>query len=199
MLHQLLPLRQPQAQEDSPLDPDPHHLYHKSSQISSGQHRYVPDFQFTAKDRTRHLASPMGWDRQHLKHPLRYLNGKMRYKLVVSRRLPQGHSRPLRQCIPLHINTYCDSDCRIDIDSRSQGSLPLAQSPLCFKYLRHSTAGRRVQLLPQVLKPNPTPSASASATAYASTNDFKNFNIIFSAPLLTSATSTPGVLRDLLD
>ena len=41
---------------------------------------------------------------------------------LISPRLPQGHSLPLRQLIPLHINTYCDSDWATDIKSRKSTS-----------------------------------------------------------------------------
>ena len=81
-----------------------------------------PDLQFTAKDHTRHLSSPTEWAWQHLKHTLRYINGTTHYKFLISPQLSQGHSLPLRQLIPLHINTYCDSDWATDIDSRKSTS-----------------------------------------------------------------------------
>ena len=81
-----------------------------------------PDLQFSAKDHTRHLTSPSEWDWSHLKHTLRYIKGTMHYKFLISPRLPQGHSLPLRHLIPLHINTYCDSDWAADIASRKSTS-----------------------------------------------------------------------------
>ena len=57
-----------------------------------------------------HSTSPVEWDWQYLKHTPRYIKGAMHYKFLISPRVPQGHSLPLRQLIPLHINTYCGSD-----------------------------------------------------------------------------------------
>ena len=117
-------LQRPPVQQDSQLDPDRHHIYRKVvGMLIWAQVR--PDLQFTAKDHTRHLSAPTEWDWTHLKHTLRYIKGTMHYKFLISPRLPQGHSLPLRQLIPLNINTYCDSDWATDIDSQEV-------------YLRHS-------------------------------------------------------------
>ena len=94
----------------------------KSLACSSGHHWYVQTSNSQRKDHTRHLASPSEWDWSHLKHTLRYIKGTLHYKFLISPRLPQGHSLPLRQLIPLHINTYCDSDCATDIESRKSTS-----------------------------------------------------------------------------
>ena len=72
----------------------------------------------TAKDHTRHLTAPTEWGWTHLKHTLRYIKGTLHYRFLISPRLPQEHSLPLRQLIPLHVNTYCDSDWATDIESR---------------------------------------------------------------------------------
>ena len=101
-----------------------------------------PDLQFTAKDHTRHLASPSEWDWSHLKHTLRYIKGTLHYKFLISPRLPQAHSLPLRQLIPLHINTYCDSDWATDIESRKSTSGTVTSVlgvPLAFNSRTQST------------------------------------------------------------
>ena len=36
--------------------------------------------------------------------------------------IPQGHSLPFGQLMPLHINTYCDSDWATDIESRNMAT-----------------------------------------------------------------------------
>ena len=66
----------------------------------------------------------------------------MHYKFLISPRLPQGHSLPLRQLIPLNINTYCDSDWATDIDSRKSTSgtvTSVLQVPLAFNSRTQST------------------------------------------------------------
>ena len=89
-------LRKPPAQQDSHFDSDRHHIYRKVIGML-----IRPDLQLVySKDHTRHLAPPTEWDWQHLKHTLRYLKGT-----THAPQLPQGHSRPLRQLIPLHITT----------------------------------------------------------------------------------------------
>ena len=98
------------------------HIYRKVVGMLIWASLVRPDLQFTAKDHTRHLAAPTEWDWSHLKHTLRYIKGTRHYKLLISPRLPQGHSVPLRQLIPLHINTYCDSDWATDIESRKSTS-----------------------------------------------------------------------------
>ena len=118
-------LRRPPAQQDSHLDPDRH-----------------ADLQFTAKDHTRHLASPAEWDWQHQKHAFRYLEGMMRYKFLISSRPPQGHSLPLPQLIPSCINAYCGSDRATDIDSRKSTSGRVTfvlQAPLALNSRSQST------------------------------------------------------------
>ena len=131
-------LRRPPAQQVSHLDPDRHHVYRKLVGMLIWAAQVHPDLQYTAKDHTRHLASPTEWDCQHLKHTLRYLKGTMRYKFLISPQLPQGqgHSLPLRQLIPLPINTCsCDSDWAADIESRKSTSgrvHSVLQVPLAF-------------------------------------------------------------------
>ena len=98
-------LRRPPVQQDTPLDPDRHHIYRKVVGMLIWASLVRPDLQFSAKDHTRYLTSPSEWDWSHLKHTLRYIKGTMHYKFLISPRLPQGHSLPLRQFIPLHINT----------------------------------------------------------------------------------------------
>ena len=116
-------LRRPPAQQDSHLDPDRHHICCKVVGMLIWAVQARPDLQFTAKGHARHLASPTELDWQHLKHTLRYLKGTMHYKLLIPPQLPQGHSLPLHQLIPLHINTYCDSDWpQTPIDSRKSTS-----------------------------------------------------------------------------
>ena len=179
-------LRRPPLQQDSPLYPDRHLVYRRIVGMLIWASQVRPDLQFTAKGHTRHLSSPTEWYWTHLKHSLRYIKGTMRYKFLISPRLPQGHSLeslPLRQLLPLNINTYCGSDWATDIDSRKSTS---------GSYL--STSGTSAELRAQSLrrqqKPSCTPSASASATAYTSTSCFKNFNIIFKSLPSTSATLT---------
>ena len=115
-------LRRPPAQQDTPLDPDRHHIYRKVVGMLIWASLVRPDLQFTEKDHTRHLAAPTEWDWTHLKHSLRYIKGTLHYKFLISPRLPQGHSLPLPQLIPLHINTYCYSDWTTDIESRKSTS-----------------------------------------------------------------------------
>ena len=60
----------------------------------------------------------------------------MHYKFLISPWLP------LRQFIPLHINTYCDSDWATDIESRKSTSgivTTVLQVPLTFNSRTHST------------------------------------------------------------
>ena len=158
----------------------------KSWACSSGHHWYV--LTFTAKDHTRHLAAPTEWDWTHLKHTLRYIKGTLHYKFLISPRLPQGHSVPLRQLIPLHINTYCDSESVTGPQTSSQENLPQAQSHQYLEYLLHSTAEHSQLSQHRQQRRNSTPSASASPTAYTSTSYFKNFNNIFNDKPSTSAT-----------
>ena len=101
-------LRRPPVQQDTPLDPERHRIYRKVVGMLIWASLVRPDRQFSAKDHTRHLTSPSEWDWSHLKHTLRYIKGTMHYKLLISPRLPQGHSLPLRYLIPLHVNTYWD-------------------------------------------------------------------------------------------
>ena len=101
-------LRRPPAQQDSHLDPDRHHIYCKVVGMLIWAAQVRPDLQLTAKE----------WGWQHLKRTLRHLKGTMHYKFFTSPQLPQSHSLPLRQVIPLHINTYCDSEWATDIDSQ---------------------------------------------------------------------------------
>ena len=103
-------LRTPPAQQDSHLVPDRHHPYRKIVGMLIWATQVRPDLQFRAKDHTRHLALLPEWDWQHLKHTLRYLKRTIHCKFLISPRLPQGHSQPLHQLIPFHINTYCDSE-----------------------------------------------------------------------------------------
>ena len=95
-------LRRPPVPQNTSLDPDRHHIYRKVVGMLIWASLVRPDLQFTAKDHTRHLASPTEWDWSHLKHTLRYIKGTLHYKYLISPRLPQGHSVPLRQLIPLH-------------------------------------------------------------------------------------------------
>ena len=111
-------LRRPPVQQDPHLDPGRHHIYRKVVGVPIWAAQVRLDLQFTAKDNTRHPSSPTEWDWQNLKHTLRYIKRTMYYKFLISPQLPQGHSLPLRQLIPLHSNTYCDSDWATDIDSR---------------------------------------------------------------------------------
>ena len=64
-------LRRPPAQQDSPLDPDRHHIYRKVVGMLIWASQLRPDLQFTAKDHTRHLSSPTECNWTHLKHTLR--------------------------------------------------------------------------------------------------------------------------------
>ena len=121
----------------------------------------------------------------HLKHTLRYIKGTLHYKFLISPRLPQGHSVPLRQLIPLHINTYCDADWATDIESR-------AQSHQYLEYLLHSAAEHSPQSQHHQRRLSSTPSASASATAYTSTSN------IFNDKPSTSATSGLSTLSTTL-
>ena len=105
-----------------PLDSDRHHIYRKVVGMLVWAAQVGPDLQFTAKDHTRHLASPTECVWQHLKHTLRDLKKTTHYKFLISPQLPQGHSLPHRQLIPLHTNTHCDSDWATDIDSRKSTS-----------------------------------------------------------------------------
>ena len=135
-------LRRPPVQQDTPLDPDRHHIYRKVVGMLIWASLVRPDLQFTAEDHTRHLASPTEWDWLHLKHTLRYIKGTLHYKFLISPRLPQGHSVPLRQLIPLHINTYCDSDWATDIESRKSTSgavISVLGIPLAFNSRTQST------------------------------------------------------------
>ena len=131
-------LRRPPAQQDTPLDPDRHHIYRKVVGMLVWASLVRPDLQCTAKDHTR----PSEWDWSHLKHTLRYVKWTLHYKFLISPRLPQGHSLPLRHLIPLHINTYCDSDWATDIESRksTSGSVTSVLGvPLAFKSRTQST------------------------------------------------------------
>ena len=51
-------LRRPPVQQDTPLDPDRHQNYRKVVGMLIWASLVRPDLQFTAKDHTRHLASP---------------------------------------------------------------------------------------------------------------------------------------------
>ena len=183
-------LWRPPAQQDSPLGPDRHHIYPKIVGMLIWASQVRPDLQFTAKDHTRDLSSPTEWDRTHLKHTLRYIKGTMRYKLLISHRLYQRHSLPLRQLLPLNINTYCDSDWATDVDSRKStpGTVTsVLQVPLAFNCRTQSTvatSSAEAELRAISLGP------STSAAAYTSTSYFKKFNIIFKSLPSTSATST---------
>ena len=172
-------LRRPPVQPATPLDPDRHHIYRKVIGMliwASLVRPDGPDLQFTAKDHTRHLAAPSEWDRLHLKHTLRYIKGTLHYKFLISPRLFQGYSVPLRQLILLHINTYCDSDWATDIESRKSTSGTVTSVlgvPLAFN--TESTAEHSLQSQHHQQRRSSTPSGSASATAYISTSYFKNF------------------------
>ena len=98
-------LQRPPAQQDSQLDPDRLRIYRKVVGMLIWASQVRPDLQFTAKDHTQHLSSLTEWDWQHLKHTLRYIKEALHYKFIISPQLPQGHSLPLRQLIPPHINT----------------------------------------------------------------------------------------------
>ena len=135
-------LRRPPAQQDSQLDPDRHHIYRRVVGMLIWASQVRPDLQLTAKDHTRHLSSPTEWDWTHLKRTLRYIKGTMHYKFLIPTRQPQGHSLPLRQLVPLHINTYCGSDWATDIDSRKSTSgtvTSVLQVPLAFNSRTQST------------------------------------------------------------
>ena len=160
-------LRRPPAQRDVQLDPDRHHIYRKVVGMLIWASLVRPDLQFTAKDHTRHLASPTVWDWSHLKHTLRYIKGTLHYKILISPRLPQGH---LRQLTPLHINAYCDSDWATDKEVYLRH-----RTHQYLEYLSHSTTEHSLQSQHHQRRLNSTPSASASATACTSTSYFKNF------------------------
>ena len=71
-----------------------------------------------------------------------YIKGTLHDKFLISPRLPQGHSLPLRQLIPLHINTYCGSDWATDIESRKSTSgtvTSILGVPLVFNSRTQST------------------------------------------------------------
>ena len=110
-------LRRPPGQQDAQLDMDRRHIYRKVVGMLIWASLVLLDLQFTAKDSARRLAAPTEWDWARLKHTLRFIKGTLNYKFLISPRLPQGHSLPLRQLIPLHINTYCDSNWATDIES----------------------------------------------------------------------------------
>ena len=78
-----------------------------------------------------------------MKHTLRYIKETLHYKFLISPRLlPQGHSLPLRQLTPLHINTYYDSDWATDIESRKSTSSTVTSVlgvPLAFNSRTQST------------------------------------------------------------
>ena len=139
-------LRRPPVQQDTPLDADRHHIYRKVVGMLIWASLLRPDLQFShnfsAKDHTRHLTSPSEWDWSHLKHTLRYIKGTLHYKFLISPRLPQGHSLPLRHLIPLHNNAYCDSDWAADVESRKSTSGTVTSGlgvPLAFNSRTQST------------------------------------------------------------
>ena len=141
-----------------------------------------PDLQFSAKDHTRHLTSPSEWDWSHLEHTLRYIKGTLHYKFLISPRLPQGHSLPLRQLIPLHINTYCDSDWVADIESRKSTSGTVTSVlgvPLAFNSRTQSTVA----------------TSSAEAELYAIGLGISDSLHIYQLLQETSATSAENDLR----
>ena len=72
---------------------------------------------FITKHHTRHLSLPTEWEWTHFKHTFKYIKRTMHYKFFTSSRLSQTHSPPFRQLMPLNINTCCDNDWIIDIDS----------------------------------------------------------------------------------
>ena len=107
--------------------------------------------------------------------------GTLHYKFLISPQLPQGHSLPLQQLIPLHINTC-------------------TQSHQYLEYLLRSTAEQNLQSQHHQQRRSFMPSASASATAHTSSSYFKNFSNIFSDKPSTSATprlSTSSTTRSL--
>ena len=179
-------LRRPPVQEDTPLDSDRRHLYRKAVGMLIWASLVRPDLQFSAKDHTRHLATPSEWDWSHLKHTLRYFKGTLHYK-------SSSHLHYLKN-IHYHfdISSRCTSTPAVTQtgpQTSSRGSLHPVQSHQYLEYLLHSTAEHSLQSEPQVLKPNSMPSASASATAYTSTSYFKNFNNICRERPSTSGTS----------
>ena len=179
-------LRRPLAQQDTPLDPERHHIYCKVVGMLIWASLVHPDLQFSAKDHTRHLTSPSEWNWSHLKHTLRYIKGTMHYKFLISPRLPQGHSLPLRHLIPF---TSIRTVTQTGLQTSSHGSPHQAQSRQYLEYLLRSTAGHNPQSQHHQQKPNSMPSASASATACTSTSYFKNFNNICRKKTLTSGIS----------
>ena len=54
-------LRRPPVQQDAQLDPDRHHIYRKVVGMRIWASLVRPDLQLTAKNHTRHLASPTEW------------------------------------------------------------------------------------------------------------------------------------------
>ena len=106
----------------------------KPLECASGHLRYV---------QTSSLQQKITLDIFQLhKHTLRYIKGTMHYRFLISPRLPQGHSLPLRHLIPLNINTYCDSERGTDIDSRKSTSgtvTSVLQVPLAFNSRTQST------------------------------------------------------------
>ena len=101
-----------------------------------------PDLQFTGK---RSHSTSCSTNRMGLvtseAHTSAHQGNKLN-KFLISPRLPQGHSVPLRQLIPLHINTYCDSDWATDIESRKSTSGTVTSvlgAPLAFNSRIQST------------------------------------------------------------
>ena len=137
-------LKRPPAQQESHLDPDRHHLYRKIVGILIWAAQVRPDLQFTAKDHTRHLASPTEWEWQHLKHTLRYLKGTMHYNFRITSansgilttsslvdtsshehilRQRLGHRHRLKEVYPWH-SRLCTSSTS-GIDSSTSGTTEL--------------------------------------------------------------------------
>ena len=128
------------------------------SACSSGQPRYV--WTSSLEQRITHdILHRQQWDWQHLKHSLRDLKETMHYKFIISPRSPQGHSLPLRQLVPPHINTFRDSDRATSIESRKCTSGTVT---LYFRYLWRATPGRKAQSLHRSWRPSSMPSVEKS-------------------------------------
>ena len=116
----------------------------KLLECSSGHHRYVQ----TSSLQQRITLDIFQLQQSGSGHTSNIHSGTSRelwqlhYKFLISPRLPQRHSLPLRQLIPLNINSYCDSDWATDIDSRKSTSgtvTSVLQVPLAFNSRTQST------------------------------------------------------------
>ena len=119
------------------------------------------------------------------------------YKFFISPRLP------LRQLIPLHIDTYCDSDWATDIDSRRSTSgtvTSVLQVPLAFSSRTQSTvatSSAEAELYAMAHRPRHQrqlahlPATSRTSTSSSMTDGHRPLT---SAPLTLSTTSPPRQL-----